>query len=128
MTAPETSTTGPLQPRQPLLRGTCERAARELVAQDPALTLVRGWYVDAIWGEQEHWWCTTADSTIVDPTVEQFPTGHIPNLRSYREYAGVYPCGGCGVPIAEDDGVDGFCCGACYGSVVGVWVGTCTCS
>lgn len=89
--------------------------------------LVRGWYVDAIWGEQEHWWCETSDGTIVDPTVEQFPTGHVPALRSYRPYDGVYPCGGCGASIRDGEDQDGFCCGACYGSVVGIWIGACEC-
>ena len=117
-----------LKPRRPELRGTCEEAAKKLATQDPTLTVVRGWYHDTLWGTQEHWWCTTADGAVVDPTVEQFPTGHIESLRSYEPYAGTFPCYGCGIEISEDDHTMGCCCGACYGSVVGIWAGRCTCA
>lgn len=118
----------PLQPRQPQLRGTCERAAKELAASTPGLRVARGWYLDAAWGDQEHWWCVDADGVIHDPTVEQFPTGHIPALRSYQEYDGSHPCAGCGIRVQEKDSVSGFCCGPCYGATIGLPVGRCSCS
>lgn len=113
-----------LQPRRPDLRGQCQSAAKELVEQDASLRLVRGWYIDVDWGEQEHWWCERPDGTIVDPTVEQFPTGHMPSLRCYREYNGVHPCPGCCIPVEGDSGL---CCGPCEGATVGISVGFCTC-
>jgi hypothetical protein len=118
-----------LTPRRPALRGTCQKAAESLVATDPSLTLVRGWYIDAVWGQQEHWWCTDAEGGIIDPTVEQFPTGHIESLREYLPYNGLHPCPGCGTPVRAEDGETGggFCCGGCYGSTVGIYVGPCTC-
>jgi len=120
-----------LQPRQPQLRGKCQKMAEALAAEDPSLRLVRGWYIDAHWGEQEHWWCVSAAGEIVDPTVEQFPTGHIPELRLYREYDGYYPCPGCGVPIDVENSptmMDGYCCGTCYGEAVGFpGYGICRC-
>lgn len=118
-----------LQPRRPDLRGKCQPAAEALANADPTLRVVRGWYVDIDWGEQEHWWCQRPDGTIVDPTVEQFPTGHVPALRQYREYFGVYPCFGCGIDIAEGAGVgEGrYCCGECYGADVGFPAGRCLC-
>lgn len=118
-----------LSPRQPALRGTCRQAAERLAASEDGLTVVRGWYLDAHWGTQEHWWCVRTDGEIVDPTVEQFPTGHLPALRHYVPFEGLYPCVGCGVPVEEDQTIDGFCCGACYGSTVGVGCsgGPCRC-
>ncbi|KMV15978.1 hypothetical protein ACT17_23090 [Mycolicibacterium conceptionense] len=113
-----------LQPRRPDLRGKCQAAAKELAAQDPTLRVVRGWYIDIDWGEQEHWWCERPDGTVIDPTVEQFPTGHVEALRQYREYAGVHPCPGCGIPV---EGETGFCCGGCHGATVGVPIGSCVC-
>jgi hypothetical protein len=117
----------PLTPRRPELRGTCEKAAKALAQKDPSLAVLSGWYIDTIWGPQEHWWCTRTDGEIVDPTVEQFPTGHVPALREYVPYEGLYPCIGCGTPVRQDHGYDGFCCGACYGSTVGIPVGRCEC-
>ena len=118
-----------LTPRRPELAGTCERAVNELVSADPSLTKVAGWYIDMVWGSREHFWAVDPDGKIVDPTVEQFPTGHIPSLRQYVPYEGFYPCPGCGILIEcerrEDAG--GFCCGACYGSVVGIYSGICEC-
>ena len=121
---------GIFQPRQPELRGKCKDKATAAAAEDPSLRLVRGWYIDPDWGEQEHWWCEREDGEIVDPTVEQFPSGHIPGLRSYREYIGIYPCPGCGIDVHEDspNRSSGFCCGACYGATVGMYIGRCECA
>lgn len=118
-----------LTPRRPELAGTCKRAVDELVSADPSLTKVAGWYIDAVWGSREHFWAVDTDGKIVDPTVEQFPTGHIPSRRVYAPYEGVYPCPGCGILIEcerlEDAGEP--CCGACYGSMVGIFNGICKC-
>lgn len=119
-----------LSPRRPELRGTCERAAQELAHEDSSLRVVRGWYIDAQWGRQEHWWCERPNGTILDPTVEQFPTGHVPALREYQEYQGVHSCPGCGAPVVTEDSSSGFCCGPCLGGTVGVPMsggGTCRC-
>lgn len=117
--------TAGLTPRRPELRGTCERAAKAAARQNPTLRVVRGWYNDAVWGAQEHWWCVGDGGAIIDPTVEQFPTGHIPFLRSYTEFTGTYPCAGCGTPT--ENTTTGFCCGACYGNIVGIYIGPCRC-
>lgn len=116
-----------MNPRQPELRGTCKTAAEQLAKEDPSLTVVRGWYIDVHWGRQEHWWCVRADGGIVDPTVEQFPTGHVPGLRQYEPYEGIHPCPGCGTAVREDRNYSGFCCGACYGSTVGFPGEPCRC-
>lgn len=117
-----------LSPRRPDLKGTCREAVEELVKKDPTLTAVGGWYIDAAWGPQEHWWATTPTGQIVDPTVEQFPTGHIPSLRQYEPFDGFGHCEGCGIRFRADLGAEPICCGACYGSMVGVFVGICTCT
>lgn len=95
--------------------------ARELVESDSSLRLARGWFIDVVWGEQEHWWCVDSSGKIIDPSVGQFPGGAIEELREYREYEGIYPCPGCGVQVQEDSPLisGGFCCGACYGAVIG---------
>lgn len=116
-----------LQPRRPDLRGTCQQAIERLVADEPHLTAARGWYLDAQWGPQEHWWAVDADGEITDPTVEQFPTGHIPTLRRYQAYDGTHPCPGCGVHVETEQSSDGFCCGPCHGATVGIPVGFCQC-
>lgn len=119
-----------LSPRQPELAGTCEQAVDSLIAQNPALTKVAGWYIDAHWGPREHFWATAPDGTIIDPTVEQFPTGHVPALRQYQPYAGVYPCPGCGIAISHPEREDpiGFCCGPCEGATIGLPIGVCSCT
>lgn len=101
------------------LRGKCKEFAEKACADDPTLTLVRGWYVDPIWGREEHWWTKRADGTIFDPTAAQFPMGGV--TAWYEEFTGVYPCQECGREVAEADLVGGGCCsGSCYGRMVGV--------
>lgn len=53
---------------------------------------MRGWYVDAVWEAREYWWEVTPEGEPVDPTVEQFPTEHVPAPRHYVPYDGVHPC------------------------------------
>lgn len=117
-------------PRHPELAGTCKQAVEKLVREDPSLTAVTGWYHDALWGAREHWWATREDGTIVDPTVEQFPTGHHPELRSYEVYDGTLPCRGCDLRIPKEQHSinTGFCCGGCFADTVGVPCDPCTCS
>lgn len=101
------------------LRGKCREYAEAAVATDPSLRLVRGWYVDPIWGREEHWWTERPDGSIYDPTSAQFPMGGV--AEWYEEFHGVFPCQQCGVEVAEDDLYLGCCCsGECYGRMVGV--------
>ena len=101
------------------LRGKCKESAEAAVADDPTLRLVRGWYVDPVWGREEHWWTERPDGTIYDPTSRQFPLGGV--AEWYEEFGGVYPCAECGVEVPEADLVYGACCsGECYGRMVGV--------
>ena len=101
------------------LRGRCKELSEAAAAEDPTLTVTKGWYDDPLWGEQEHWWCTRPDGTIVDPTAAQFPVGGVASL--YRPYVGKYPCWECGTATPEADLVDGrFCSGRCACRCVGV--------
>lgn len=101
------------------LRGKCEEWAKAAVADDPTLRLVRGWYVDPVWGRQEHWWTEQPDGTIFDPTSSQFPMGGV--AEWYEEFQGMYPCAECGVEVPEDALIEGCCCsGECFGRMVGV--------
>jgi hypothetical protein len=108
----------------PSLRGKCKEAAEALCAADPMLRLVRGYYYDAVWGPQAHWWCERPDGTIVDPTAAQFPT----------QGGGVYEplegedvqvsCEECGKAIRESEahwmGHYPTCSRLCAGRLVGV--------
>ena len=42
-------------------RGRCKEFCEAEIKKDPALTLVRGHYIDAHWGTQQHWWLTRSD-------------------------------------------------------------------
>lgn len=100
------------------LRGKCKEFSEAAVAADPTLRLVRGWYHDPIWGQQEHWWTERPDGTIHDPTAGQFPVGGVAVF--YEEYRGVFPCYGCGVEVSEESHYNGCCTYECYGRMVGV--------
>ena len=107
----------------PSLRGTCKQAAEAAVAADPVLRLVRGWYFDPAWGQQEHWWAAAADGTIVDPTAAQFPHGGI--AAFYAEFDGWGVCEECGHDVHEDDmyrceAPMMICSAYCYGLMIGL--------
>lgn len=78
--------------------GHCKEVCEKMKELFPELTLVRGHYYDAHWGEREHWWFTSPNGNIVDPTKEQFPTKgkgvYIPWDESQPEPTGMCPnCG-----------------------------------
>lgn len=81
-------------------RGKCKEMSEHLVAQDPALRLVRGHYYDYDWGVQQHWWCERPDGTVVDPTKGQFPSK---GAGIYEEFNGIVTCEECGVELKEED-------------------------
>ena len=94
-------------------RGKCKLLCEQAVLDDPTLTIVRGYYHDAFWGRQEHWWCLRFDGSIYDPTKLQFPDQN----GEYEEFSGVFNCKQCDKEVTEDDGtVYGnyiFCSGEC---------------
>lgn len=102
-------------------RGKCKEVSEALVAADPTLTLVRGYYHDPIWGKQPHWWCKKPDGTIVDETKLQFPSA---GNGYYEEFDGWFECSECGKKIREEEGnIEGnyiFCSTLCHGRFVGV--------
>lgn len=101
------------------LRGKCRECAEAAVQADPTLTLVRGWYIDPVWGREEHWWAKRPDGQIVDPTAGQFPVGGVDAW--YVEFTGVYPCEECGIEVPEDDLIEGrVCSDVCFGRMVGI--------
>jgi hypothetical protein len=71
-----------------------------LIATRPDLTLVRGHYYDAGWGEQPHWWCVAPDGTIEDPTKLQFPSE---GRGIYVPFDGSVECSNCGKEGREED-------------------------
>jgi len=102
-------------------RGKCREMSEELVAADPTLKLVRGYYHCPIWGKQAHWWATKPDGTIVDPTVAQFPTKGAG--AAYEEFDGTIECEQCGKSVHEDDAYlvehHAYCSDQCYARDIG---------
>lgn len=107
----------------PSLRGRCKELAEAAVAADPSLRLVRGWYFEPHWSrEEQHWWCETADGTIVDPSAGQFPSLGLPEL--YTEFAGTFDCEMCGREFTEAEAYPTgnshmVCSTECFGRMVG---------
>jgi hypothetical protein len=104
-------------------RGKCKEMSEALIAADPTLTLVRGFYHEPIWGTKEqHWWCKKPDGTIVDPTSKQFPAGGI--VDCYEEFDGTSECCECGKRNNADEmqheGRYSYCGYDCYCKFVGV--------
>jgi len=54
--------------------GQCAELTQAMQQAFPELTRVRGHYYCSVWGERSHWWLTTPDGAIVDPTSQQFPS------------------------------------------------------
>ena len=63
--------------------GDCADVTRNMVAKDPSLTRVRGFYHCPQWGRRAHWWLKDATGRVLDPTAAQFPSM---GLGSYEEY------------------------------------------
>lgn len=80
--------------------GRCYTESKRLVAKNPALRLVRGWYICPIAGKQEHWWTEEPNGDIVDPTADQFPSD---GWGEYVEFDGYWDCEHCGTRVHEDD-------------------------
>lgn len=102
-------------------RGKCKEMSEELAAKDPSLRVVRGYYFDAMWGKQGHWWCEDKDGKIIDPTKDQFPSK---GSGQYTEFDGWLNCENCDKRIHEDKaefhGSYAFCCIGCACRFVGI--------
>lgn len=81
-------------------RGKCKEFCEALCKEDTTLTMVRGHYYDAMWGQQAHWWCTKPDGTVVDPTKLQFPSE---GRGLYVPFDGTVECSNCGEEGTEED-------------------------
>ena len=54
--------------------GKCAEITQVMADAFPELERVRGHYYCTTWGERTHWWLTTIEGVIVDPTASQFPS------------------------------------------------------
>lgn len=104
-------------------RGKCKEMSEALVKEDPELRLVRGYYWDALWGKQGHWWCEDKAGNIIDPTKDQFPTK---GEGAYTEFNGMVECAECSKEMKEEDcpsfhGNYAFCSVRCEGRFIGVY-------
>lgn len=52
--------------------GRCDVATKLMLRAFPELTRVAGHVSTASMGRRAHWWCTTPEGAIVDPTAAQF--------------------------------------------------------
>lgn len=92
--------------------GRCAEATLEMREAFPELTRVPGYVMDSFWGKRDHWWLTSPDGTIVDPTVSQFPCPleYIPHREGDPVRLG--KCMNCGEYIwgLPGSGIDTACC------------------
>lgn len=72
--------------------GGCKEVTEAMVKEFPELHRVRGHYHCWIWGKREHWWLTTSDGVVIDPTAAQFPSR---GEGRYVEFDGPEPTGKC---------------------------------
>jgi hypothetical protein len=105
-------------------RGKCKIMSEELVANDPTLTLIRGYYICPIWATREHhWWCIKQNGTIVDPTAKQFPSN---GSGIYEPFNGIIECAECGKEVLEEDakihGNYAFCSHRCNANFLGIYI------
>ena len=97
-------------------RGKCKELCEELTQTQSGLELVRGYYYDAFWGKQTHWWCKDEFGNILDPSKKQFPDQN----GEYEEFDGWIECSNCSKKLHENDqGIIFqsnyvFCDGTCY--------------
>ena len=103
-------------------RGKCKEFCEKAIAEDPSLTLVRGWYFCPVWNRNEqHWWTKRPDGTIYDPTAKQFGSK---GTGEYTEFDGYFNCAECGKRIHEKECVpmgNYVCCSdSCARRLVGV--------
>jgi hypothetical protein len=60
----------------------------ELMREDfPELRVVRGHYICPTWGKRAHWWLSTDQGDIVDPTAAQFPSHGCGDYEVWEEGA-----------------------------------------
>ena len=83
--------------------GDCREVTEKMAAAFPELTRVRGHYYCTSWGERAHWWLTTPEGEIVDPTFRQFPSKgngvYVPWPEGAKEPTGM--CMECGEPCYD---------------------------
>ena len=99
------------QPTDP--RGKCVEMTALMADAFPELRRVRGHYLCPIEGRRPHWWMVAPDGSIVDPTLEQFPSL---GQGDYIEYVGPEPkgqCLNCGELLFDGAAVSGFCNATC---------------
>lgn len=104
-------------------RGKCFEFCQICLAADSTLTLEKGWVHLAGHDKEEHFWLSTPEGNIVDPTFKQF--GHGRPL-AYELFDNKFECDHCSTTFdADADGASHqgryhFCSSICYGQFVGV--------
>lgn len=101
--------------------GRCQEAVTEMHRAFPELTIVKGHvHCAAPWGKRGHWWLTTADGAIIDPTRAQFNSTIVWAYEPYVEGDDVRlgACMECGASIwgPPDSGHPYFCSRKCEGA------------
>lgn len=75
--------------------GQCKEVTARMADAFPELARVRGHYLCLRWGVREHWWLTTPNGTVVDPTVAQFPSPPTPEAYQPLDEDEEEPTGKC---------------------------------
>lgn len=117
--------------RNGLLLGKCREACVAMAKAFPELTAVPGHVLVMHWGQRSHWWLTTPDGEIVDPTASQFPL-----VIEYQPWTPVSDvqvgrCYQCGAALyakvqslGEDAASRDFCDAACTAKALAFLNGT----
>jgi hypothetical protein len=105
-------------------RGRCQSAAHALAEAFPELRVVRGYCQLANGFTPQHWWCETADGTVIDPTAAQFEAEGIIGYDEYDEKKhGPLPigkCMNCGFEVYNSDH-QGLCSEECLEDFAAYW-------
>lgn len=113
-----------------IFRGKCYQACIKLQEVLPDLRLTKGWYLQPGWDRNscQHWWLTTPNGDIVDPTAYQFLNPNIKELyEEFDEENTLLNCYVCNKELTYKEakynshGNYVLCSGECYGSLVGVY-------
>lgn len=100
---------------QAQLMGRCKEYSEKMLLAFPELVLTRGHYICSVWGDREHWWLSTEEGDVIDPTAYQFPSKgcgyYIPVDENAPEPIGM--CMDCGDYCYENPN---FCSESCEGS------------
>ena len=97
------------------VRGKCKEFAERMMKEFPELVLQAGFYHDAVWGKEQHWWLSDGEGNIIDPAASQFPTkgtGEYEHISEEERPIG--KCANCGELCYPGAPSDSLCSEKCH--------------